>query len=176
MKAVIKVLKYLVVFIAGAITPIILFFKFLKKFPDAIDTCKEWVIKTLADLFGLRVQVFRRSNYIGYRPRYYSPYTRYTPSYRSNSTMMPDDLRFDSEEEAKKVLNYMKDIIDDFGYCTINDYYVLSEKSEKWAYTQRLYGWTDLSGAYIEEGDDGFVWKLILPEAKCLDKNKEEKE
>lgn len=166
MKAVIKVFKYLVVFLAGAITPIILFFKFLKKFPDAIDTWKEWVIKTLADLFCIRVHVVHRTVYQGYRPGYSKSSVRYTSTYRM--TLTPDDLIFGSEWEADNVLNMMKDRINTFGVCTITDFYGISDQPVERTYLNDIYGWKDLSNAYVEPDYDGRICKLVLPKAEYI--------
>lgn len=57
-----KVAILIFVFVLGAITPIVLFFKLISKCDDAVLTWKRWFINTCADLFGIRV-------YFGYNRR-----------------------------------------------------------------------------------------------------------
>lgn len=75
-----------------------------------------------------------------------------------------DNFIFDYEEDAEKVLCELTNIIDQYGFATINNLYDLCNKS--CPYTGEDYGWLSASG-FGKHFDHGYgAWVLDLPNAR----------
>lgn len=77
----------------------------------------------------------------------------------------PDDIIFESRGEAEHVRQTLLEVIDVYGQASVADLYDLAGITGN-GYTDRSYGWTDLSSAYISSVREGYL--LILPKAKML--------
>ena len=94
---------------------------------------------------------------------------RYQEQSRSltNSRYGYKDIIFDSRGDAREVLDCMQDILDRFKMVSVADFYELAHAEECETYTDRNYGWFNLSNAGIERDRDGY--RIILPKAELLD-------
>ena len=72
---------------------------------------------------------------------------------------------FATRRDAEEILNYMGDLIDEYGFVTVADFYDLVGVSGN--YTDNKYGWTDISNAEIVRVKDGYMIKL--PKIRKLD-------
>lgn len=72
---------------------------------------------------------------------------------------------FETRRDAEEILNYMEDLIDEYGFVTVADLYDLVGVSGN--YTDNKYGWTDISNAEIVRVRDGYMIKL--PKIRKLD-------
>ena len=77
------------------------------------------------------------------------------------------EVIFDSRGDAREVLDCMYDIMDKFKMVSVADYYEVSHAEEHETYTDRKYGWTDLSQAEIVRDRDGY--RIALPKTELLD-------
>lgn len=71
-----------------------------------------------------------------------------------------DDIFFDSRETAERVLELLKEIINEYGFVTIADVYESAGLDV--SYTENKYGWANLKEAKIVRVRQGY--KLVLPE------------
>lgn len=83
---------------------------------------------------------------------------------RSRRSMRIDDFIFSNKDDAQKVLNELTNIIDQYGFASINDLYDICNKS--CPYTGEEYGWFTPSNfsLHYDTGYDGYV--LDLPNAR----------
>ena len=72
---------------------------------------------------------------------------------------------FETRRDAEEILNYIGDLIDEYGFVTVADLYDLAGVSGN--YTNNKYGWTDISNAEIVRLKDGYMIKL--PKIRKLD-------
>ena len=86
-----------------------------------------------------------------------NPHTRYSYS----------EIIFDSRADAREVLDCMGDILDRFKMVSVADFYELAHAEECETYTDRKYGWFDISTAEIVRDRDGY--RIILPKTELLD-------
>lgn len=111
--------------------------------------------------------VSRVNNYnsIYARPGYHEPprSRAISPSRRARHSF--DNLVFESRGEAEEVLSRLVDMIDQYGVATVDDFYSLSNITGD--YTDRDYGWTDLSRSVVERVRNGYT--LRLPKTEVLD-------
>lgn len=84
---------------------------------------------------------------------------------RDVKTRDADRYIFETDTEAKKVLNNMKDIIYEYGKVTISDYYDLVGKTA--CYTDHKYGWTNLDKVTVRYCKHGYY--IDLPPAKPVE-------
>lgn len=100
---------------------------------------------------------YRGPDEIG-RPRTLSPVSRARHDF--------DDIILSSRGEAEEVLSNLVDFTVDYGAATVADLYSLVGIST--SFTDNKYGWTDLSGAYIERHKrSGYL--IRLPRTQELD-------
>lgn len=104
-----------------------------------------------------------KQNHINYN-RYSGPNTRpermkhpVSRGYRNGF----DDTIFESRREAEDVLDRMYDLISEFDYATVGDFYSLI--GTRPSPIDRNWGWTDLGGSDIRKTRDGFVLSLPAP-------------
>jgi hypothetical protein len=80
--------------------------------------------------------------------------------YGRRSRKSCDDIIICDRQTAMQVLSDMQDLIVDYGKCTVADYYDMVDQT--WEYTDKYWGWTDLSGVRPRPVHGGCV--LDLPE------------
>lgn len=74
------------------------------------------------------------------------------------------DIVFETRSDAVKVLEKMRDYIEDYDSVSVANFYdLVGEDSE---FNDNDYGWTSLKNAYVEGGRGG--WIIELPRAKHL--------
>lgn len=83
-------------------------------------------------------------------------------SRRSRMSHDFDDVVLDSREEAKKVLDELNLLIDQYDWASVEDFNDLVGLDSE--YTDCRWGWTDLRAAYIERARHG-GWIIRLPRA-----------
>lgn len=76
-----------------------------------------------------------------------------------------EEIIFERRGDAEEVLNKMDEIIGNYGYVTVADFYELSGITS--SYESAKYGWTDLKTADVHRVRDGYI--LQLPRAKYFD-------
>lgn len=76
-----------------------------------------------------------------------------------------DDIIFGSRGEAEEVLSNLVDLVIDYKEATVADLYILAGISEN--FTDRKYGWRDLSSASVSRVRDGYM--INLPRTVLLD-------
>lgn len=94
--------------------------------------------------------------------------TTITASYTSRLNVdriaFPIDIIFGNRGEAENVLTDLINLIEDYGYATINDVYTASDLEKPRTMTYGFYsnyGWTTLRDAYIERTKHGF--RIVFP-------------
>lgn len=106
---------------------------------------------------------------------YYSktPQSQNAPSISSPSktTLNYDEFEFETEEEAKGILQEMKNIIATSKAVSVLDYYNLSRVSTA-NYPLQDWGWTNLDFAEVQSApskmDGRLIWIITLPRAKSI--------
>lgn len=115
-----------------------------------------------------RVRRDRGRSYVSYSGYYDDrKKDRYKPRVKSNRNMRHDfdDVILDDRREANDVLAGIADIIDEYGEATVADFYSLAGISSD--YTDRKWGWDNISNAYVERTREG--WVVRLPRTIALD-------
>lgn len=84
---------------------------------------------------------------------------------RNKSGFVLEDILFGTESDALSVLSSMKEIIVNYGYVSIADYYDLAGLPSN-VYTNTKYGWLDLKDAKVIDSMDGY--KISLPKVLIL--------
>lgn len=77
-----------------------------------------------------------------------------------------DDIILETREEAKRVLDELKDLVDQYGWASVEDFYDTIGMDAN--YTDCRWGWTDLRSAYIERVRGG-GWCVRLPRTEPSD-------
>lgn len=75
-----------------------------------------------------------------------------------------DDVLFDSRNDAEAVLSRMLDVLDEYDDISVADFYDMVGVDS--VYTDRDWGWENLSSAYVERIRDGYI--IRLPRAIAL--------
>ena len=88
-----------------------------------------------------------------------------TKNTHNKSGFVLEDVLFGTETDALAVLSSMKEIIVNYGYVSIADYYDLAGVSGN-VYTNTKYGWVDLKDAKVINSMDGY--KISLPRVLFL--------
>lgn len=84
---------------------------------------------------------------------------------RNKSGFILEDILFGTKSDALSVLSSMKEIIVNYGYVSIADYYDLAGVSSN-VHTNTKYGWLDLKDAKVIDSMDGY--KISLPKVLVL--------
>lgn len=79
------------------------------------------------------------------------------------------DVEFESRTDALEVLSRMNEYIEDYGTCTVEDFYQFAGQSEYTKFTDRDWGWTQLGNVEILRIYGG-KFTLNLPRAERLEK------
>lgn len=77
-----------------------------------------------------------------------------------------NELMFDTEVEAEKVLAEARAILDRYGSVTVADVYDMTDVMTD--YLDGVYGWTDLHKAEIIKNTNGYV--LRMPESRKINR------
>ena len=105
----------------------------------------------------------------GYSTRSTVSYRSYYPEkekakVKSNYDIKYDELIFETEDEADRVLTCMDEIVDEYEAISVTEYYRLAGVAESdIPYTLRNYGWTDIHTARIDRTRDGYIIRLPRP-------------
>lgn len=76
-----------------------------------------------------------------------------------------DDIFFDHRREAELVLGKMMELVSEYGWVSIGDYYSLVGKTSN-SYTHERYGWDDLRHTRIHFSSEGYL--IALPDPDSL--------
>lgn len=79
-----------------------------------------------------------------------------------------DDVIFEERADAEEVLNSMVDILETYGTVSIAEFCELANRPDE--YTDRKYGWSNLSTAEVRRMSGGGYY-IKFPKAKMLPKN-----
>jgi hypothetical protein len=117
------------------------------------------------DRKGSRTERDRGRSYVSYNN--YSNRDRDRRDYgnRNRSRHNFDDIILQTRGEAEEVLSNLVDLVDDYGQATVGDLYDLVGLKED--YTDRKYGWTNLSSSSVSRVREGYA--LNLPRTILLD-------
>lgn len=80
---------------------------------------------------------------------------------RARATHDFAEVRLESRDEAESILNGLDNLISEFGVATVGDLYDLAGITVD--FTNEKWGWTDLRGAGIRRGRDGYFIDLPRP-------------
>lgn len=80
--------------------------------------------------------------------------------------MVVDTIVFNSKSDAIKVLDQMNDLISDYGYIRVSEFYELCGLEHQ--YTDSMYGWDDISNAKILVSSPT-EYSIQLPNAKKME-------
>ena len=115
-------------------------------------------------------RLFGRNVYYGYSG--YNPPNTYN-QYRYSAKPKKVDIEFNfldifykTREDAEKILDKMKEYIDQYGVVTVEDLYESSGLASGWAASK--YGWTNLDKASVFRAIDGH-FHLDMPKPQELD-------
>lgn len=81
--------------------------------------------------------------------------------------MIIEDLIISNAEEARSVLQLMKDIVKSNGYVSVTHYYSIMDGPELAGIEETFYGWENLDGVEVEyavSGCGGYILSLPEPE------------
>ncbi len=104
------------------------------------------------------------STYVSYNS--YSDRTRRPTGRAVRGGYSFDDIEVESRGEAEKVLDVLNEMIDRYGEATVADFYELVGVSGN-GYTDRTYGWKDLTMASIRRTRTGYLFDM--PRCRELD-------
>jgi hypothetical protein len=92
----------------------------------------------------------------------------YEPNWREHQRSSIDymDIPFDTRPEAEKVLDAMRDILDQYPSVSVADFYDLVGYNYGNNYTCNDYGWTDLSQVTVTWSRG--AWYIALPRAVVI--------
>ena len=132
--------------------------------PTIKNTISDVVTSSLEmTLFGERRS---RGNISRNRDRSYVSYSSYSKSDRDSRDRDErrsnrrnnhdfDDVLFESRPEAEEVLSHLGDLIMDYGFASVADFYdICGLESE---YTDNKYGWTSLRDAHTDRVRNGYI-------------------
>ncbi len=76
-------------------------------------------------------------------------------------------ITFQFESEAKSVLEYLNELLDNYGSVSIADYYEVSGLSSEISHTDNDWGWTSLRDCYIKRSSGGH--EIVFADPRRLD-------
>lgn len=83
-------------------------------------------------------------------------------SHRARSTHDFDEILLDTRAEAEQVIDHLYDLLEKYGFATVQDFYDLVEVSG--TYTDQNWGWTELRGAQPRKVGGRYLVDLPRPE------------
>lgn len=153
--------------------------KFLEEMlPGNRNSIKEYVVKdvllpTFKKIISDSVDILLYDNvkhskssrgdggYVSYRD-----YGSRNSSSRRRTPRDVDDVIFESRAEAEDVLNAMDDILDEYEFVSVSDYYELAGVGTG-SHTNNRYGWSNLRSAEVVRIREGYTIKM--PRPKVID-------
>ena len=127
---------------------------------DVLEAIKKKIVRKVEKLLYGEQPVRRNRSKVSYRRYYDDRYTKYSSPYEY------DQFVYENRETASKVLDRMRDIIVDFGFVTVADYYGLNEKSCR--QTDHKYGWVTLREAELVSNPDLGGYTINFRSKPCL--------
>lgn len=110
-------------------------------------------------LFG--DEPLRTTSKVSYRNYYDSVrYRDFCNKTRHPSCYAVEEIIFDTEAEAEKILEQLRELIDQYGCVCVQDFYDLCGLPDKYR-REGKWGWTNLSNVYILKHKDG--WIIDMP-------------
>ena len=97
--------------------------------------------------------------------KYYDQSRPTEPAPKSRNGMNFDNVTFEEIADAEEVLNQMIDILEDYKSVSVADFCDLANITDE--YTDRKYGWTNLSRAEVRRTSGGEYY-IKLPKAMLL--------
>lgn len=82
----------------------------------------------------------------------------------TNSSITVDDAVLTREEDARNVLTYMYDLLDQYNEVTLAQFYDLLGITGD--FTAEQWGWRSLQGAHVQQIHDG--WRIVMPRLEQL--------
>lgn len=90
-------------------------------------------------------------------------YLPHQPPYMAKSNRYAfDEIIFPTRDECELVLEQMIEVINNFGFVSVADFYAMLEQPAPW--TDNDYGWTYLNNVQIRQVREGHVIDLPQPE------------
>lgn len=105
------------------------------------------------------------SSYVSYNKYSDRRDGRYVDDSRVRGSYDPDDIVFDSRNDAENVLSQMDEIMNEYGLVRVGDLYDLAGVSSP--HTSNKYGWTNIRNAEVVRVREGYIIKL--PRAVPID-------
>ena len=146
---------------------------------DMISSIVDAAFKALKDsietsLYGAPRKSYNRPEYTDYSKRYKSGYPKQKEQTSYNNPSIVKNTHptgnfnnvnpFQSRGEAEKVLGKLIEIVSQYDEASVGDYYDLIGVSAE--FTDRKWGWTDLSQAGTYRAKDGY--RIELPDPQPL--------
>lgn len=139
--------------------------------PKTIDLVVD-IIKTTADTFfygGSRrssnVRRDGRRSYVSYSS-YYDDRdrrdNRRRGTYSRRAAMDMSEIVFDDRNDAEMVLSELDDIVEQYGFCKVSDFYELAGVNDS-TFVDHGLGWDRIGSACVERTRDGYVIRLPKP-------------
>lgn len=100
-------------------------------------------------------------SYAGYYDRDKKDRRDYS-SGRSRSDFDYDDIEFETRGDAEAVLTEMDNVIEQYGFVTVGDFYDLADVSTS-NYSVHKYGWDNLRDARVDRSRGSYVIRLPKP-------------
>ena len=72
------------------------------------------------------------------------------------------EFEFDRRQDAEAVLSEMCEIVSQYGFCKVSDFYSMVGETER-SFTDQNYGWDHLGQASVERVRDGWIVDLPRP-------------
>lgn len=127
---------------------------------DVLGAIKKKIVRKVEKLLYGDQPVKHNRSKVSYRRYYDDQYTNYSTPYKYEQFVYAD------RETASKVLKRMRDIIVDFGFVTVAEYYGLSEKSCE--LMDHNYGWATLRNAEVVRNPDLGGYTINFRSKPCL--------
>lgn len=123
--------------------------------------------------YGRTPQGGNRTNYNRYSWSENSRNNRIESTERRRVSYAFDDIKYDNVSLPNRILDDLNDIIDEYGLCSINDYYDVVRQYIQGiildsSFEDSKYGWTSLRGTTVERCMGG-GYMIRFPKARPLD-------
>lgn len=136
--------------------------------PSYSEYFHELIVNKL-DILFYGGEIHRRKK-IPYRTTEYHPvnYSKYFENGMQvfENGMQVDNISFETRAEAEKVLDEMKEVLNEYGNLSIEDYYDLVNHRSVLP-SDRTHGWLDLSSTEVRKNIDGH-WYIDLEKPESI--------
>ena len=126
---------------------------------DAVQGAIEMIL--FGERRGDRTRRDRGRSYVSYDKKSYNAPERRDISHKNRSRHNFDDIVLSTRGEAEEVLSHLVDLTIDYGEASVGDLYDLVGITGE--FTDRKWGWLDLSKASVSRGRDGYLLDLPKP-------------